>query len=416
MLRPMRFAPFASLVFFVVTACSCDPEPPRPPLDGGPRRDVGTPDTPGLDAPPVDADLDAGPDGCVVASDEIASEGLPFDWGAVVAASASDFAIAWLGTADANQEVIWAVVPSRGPLTLDARDGRLDAISQAPSITSTGGGYLLAWFANPAPAFDYEIYGLAVGADGAPLSAAPIRWTTNAGRDDRPSITAVGGAAIVAWVDLATPPQANVATVTAAGAIGASVELAAEADLPGSRPALSTLGTGAMAAWALAGDVVAQHLTAGGSLDGARTTLNTEHNADGSVDLAGSDLEGAIVFGVTAAGGQVRGIGLDGAGETSTVERVIAPATTGHANDPSVARWGPGWAVAYRITDEDGNSRMELAAVDSNMGVVSRIDLGAALPSGPTDVAVAADGRVAVVWTEREASSTRVELARVDCP
>lgn len=404
--------------------CGDDDVPPIPTRDGG-ARDGGPRDGGGgidggeeLDGGELDGavadggDVDGGGGSACTADElEISTVTNPTNERLALAAGSSGFVVGWIQRLSGFHEVHWAHVPSAGEGAV-IRHHEARAISGGLTATRhPPGGYLLGFHANPSG--DYELYTLALDEDGA-ASAPADRWAMRPGRDDQLALTSIDGGTLAVWSQ--SPAGMIARTITAQwrsadGAPGTETVLA-DANEAGLGVALANLEAGALAAWvrqeAEGTSIVARSLDTRGAPTGALRTVSTEHNAEGSLDLAADDDGAVLAFGVVAGGGtdQVRVRRVDASAEPATPERIV-----GAGRDPSIVRSGGSFAVAMRR-----EGRLELVFLNETLREISRIDLGPAGASGPLLVRVAGDGRLGVARAEDAGESARrVLLTRVTC-
>lgn len=398
---------------------------PSLPGDGGPRRDA----TP-LDAP---SDHDAGTD---------VIEDAAVDGDAAVATGACDVDLFSLGT-DAPpraREVGLAAGPTGAAFVWSAGVGALDdihfaelstdasvitsvaltgggSVSRDPVIAAVEGGWAIAWYSNAH--VDFDVYS-AIWREGS--TGEHLRLTTRTGRDDSPALLSTVDGALAAWVEERSITS-RVAVTRALGSDGSPSGEARDASLPAfsiSRPLLTARAGGYALTWVdsstAAPMVLLQPLDPSGSLIGTPTPLNTEENADGTVDLAMRASGGAAVFGVLVeTRSEVRARMLDADGQPTGAERVITPAPVS-GRDASIDFFRGGYAVAYRAPN-GSTGRLEIAMVSATLDVVTTIvvtdDL--ALTGGRITVRTTHEGDLVLAWADVDERTTSLRAARVRC-
>ncbi|UJR87050.1 hypothetical protein [Sandaracinus amylolyticus] len=431
-------SPVGSMLAVLLALAGCgDDDVPSVPTDAGPRdaqvRDAARADGGGDDedgsAPDEDGGApddggtedDAGPiDGGTLpcTGDEVTLADLSEirNDRVALAAGASAWLAAWVGRVDTYTELQWTIVPASGDPPAP-RSTMLRSLLGGPAAAPRGTGYVVGYYANPEA--DYEVYALPVGANGAPEAASAWRLTTHPGRDDRLALVASDGGLVAAWNETA-PGGASSAFLTrwidATGTPQGTAHPLATGDEVPLTSVLAPATTGPYAAWSRESgsdsDVVAVPLDARGvSSAGASRIVSAERTAEGSLDLATEDDDAVVVFTAVAGGGQrqVRVRALDRLGTLST-ERVVGTGT-----EPSIARFGGTWAVAYRAPRAGGGADLTLAFLDTTLLPRSTVPLGPATTDGSLVMRATGDGRLAIARVDVEGARTRVLLTRVQC-
>lgn len=378
-------------------------------LDGGETRDGG-----GFD--PARCTFDPAEDLITLATDtrlRVRDVGL--------AAGPTAHAVAWSATMAGFEQVFYAELPASGTLVGGTMVTTGFTTQRDPVIASDAPGWTLAWSSNSAGTFD--VYAQRWEADRADGVVQPLG--TSAGLDDAPALLPITGGTLAAWVETRMDTQ-RVALTRPLGAD--AVPSDAQREVSGAttvaRPVLALREGGYSFAYvdstgAGAGATPTVRLLA---LDASRgvvgtpVTINTEGNADGTVDLATDADGGAAVFGVSVGGAraEVRARELDGTGQTSGPERVITPAPEA-GRDPSIARLAGGYVIAYRGV-EGVTPELRLAFVDASLEVVGNLDITTVEPiGGRTTVRVSGEGRIVIAWADVGASATTIRAARVRC-
>ena len=151
----------------------------------------------------------------------------------------------------------------------------------------------------------------------------------------------------------------------------------------------------------------------GGS--GTPVIINTEHTADGTVDVASDASGGAAVYG-TLVGGirpELRIRGIDEMGMPIGSERILSIGVeTGR--DASIAALFGGYAVAYRALD---TNMLRVVFLTLTFDEVARLDLVDVTPDGGrTTIRASGDGALLVGWADHTASTEfQIRAARIRC-
>jgi hypothetical protein len=334
-----------------------------------------------------------------------------------VLATAAGFAVAWTDATTAIGETYTYFLPLGAEAGTKHRVTEDVFRSREAAIGVLGSGLATVWIDNSTGTF--ELWSRPLGGDAAPTGAAQ-RLTNNALREDGPRLAALdGGSLLAAWVESDGVGGMAAVRVGPTGALAGTATTVPGVSAVPAALALSPLGAGAALAWVDAGQVKLQPLGATGAVSGAARTINTEANASGAVALATRGAGGAVVFGARIGGArdEVRVRMVDAAGAPDGGERIVtSPPERGI--DPGVAPYATGFAVAYRALPEAGRAApvVRLVLLDGLGNRVVATDLAeTTADGGPVQVAVAADGRVAVTWATRASDATSVNLGVAVC-
>lgn len=335
-----------------------------------------------------------------------------------VAVNGTMFVVAWSDARSAVGDAYVYAWPAADATGLEYRVTDDFSLTRDVQLATRTGGFIVGWVDNTEGSF--EVHARPLDALGVPSGVAQ-RVTNNMLREDSLRLTGLGGGgAMAAWIE--SDGLGGTATTRAVplSATGAAVGAAAVASAPPRQPtelALSPLGTGAALAWNESGVVYLQPLMATGTFVGAAAPINTLGDASGGVALALDDAGGGVAFGVSvgSARAEVRMRTVGATGATVGPEAIVTlPPATGA--DPAVASYATGYAVAYRSSAADGTGTVRLAFATSTGEYASSIDIASttAAGGGPR-IAVAADGRVVVVWMEADATKASIHAAKVVC-
>lgn len=418
---------------------ACDTSPPPIRFDAGPDagpRDAGrVPDTgPPPDAGPIDAsDAEApSPDGgaasCVVDPDRVYKLGTdPTNRTDIVglAAGATSFAVVWPQLPEGGggiTELHGERLASTGARGTTQRITTRSGVKRSAAIAAVGTSWVVAWVDNATDAFEVRSMGL--GADLAPGAATvhDLSATPTLSEDGAVFLHSSTGL-MLAWIEDDMSALTRVARAQRVASDGAPMGTAGTASSTGQRPgqlATGELGAGPVLVWSegIGGSaaVYLQGITTSGGTRGARNRLNTEDNAEGSVDAALLPGGGAVVFGVLVEGVRrevrFREVPPDGAPTAAQPERVLAAGT-----GASIARFAGGYAVSYRApASGETPAQVHLMLVDVNGDVVADLPVLDAAPDGArTTVRVSGDGQIAIAWADRAAAGTDIRAAVIRC-
>ena len=381
----------AALAWVLAAACGDDGAPPAGMNDGstrdgggdtGPRPDAGAP---GCTA---EAPIELGRDEAG-GSIAIAAAGGP-----------DSFLIVWTSAAGVSA----LSMPSDGvpgePVTLAAA-GTSIAVVWADTE------WIAAW------AEDGDLQLRTISADGAELGAAA--HVTDDALDDRaPSLVAAGGDVIAAWIrgDEVVAARAGSDGVldwgpTALGTTGTEGDVG-----------VAPLGEGDyFAVWSEPPVVRSRMFGFAGSTRGEATAFDSSLFAAGAVAAAGGPLAGGVLFEVTTSGTRddlrLQPLGIDGmpsgAADLATVDGVWG-------RSPALARFAGGWAGFWRGGQiGTGHARIGLFSVEGDSVLQLAIGSLASL-DGDVALAVASDGTLLAVWTDREPAGPAIlSAARIVC-
>ncbi|AKF09502.1 hypothetical protein DB32_006651 [Sandaracinus amylolyticus] len=420
-----------SLLVALVLAGGCgDDDVPSVPTDAGPR-DAQVRDAAGEDgggdagdedggvledgAMPLDGgDADAGVLPCT--GDELTLADLSEERNerVALAAGASTWLAAWVGRVDTFTELQWTIVPATGDAP-EPRSTMLRSLLGGAAAARRGDGFVAGYQANPDAG--YEVYALPLAADGTPTGAA-WRLTTQAGRDDRVALVASDGGLVASWTETA-PGGASRAFRTrwfdATGTPQGDARTLASGDEVPLASVLVPAESGPYAVWhreqGTASQVVAAALDARGVPPaGGERVVNVEPTANGTLDAVTEEDAAVLVFGIVAGGGapQVRVRSIDRLGTLGT-ERIVGAGT-----EPSIARYGGTFAVAYRAPGA-GGATLTLAFLDTSLQPRATVPLGPATAEGSLVMRATDDGRLAIARVDVSGGRTRVLLTRVQC-
>ncbi len=427
------------LVWVGALLAGCDTTPPPIRIDAGPDagpRDAGRmPDTgPVPDAGPVDAsDAEApSPDGgaatCVVDPERVYKLGTdPTNRTEIVglAAGASSFAVVWPqlpASGGGITELHGERLTSTGVRGTTQRITSRLGVKRAAAVTAVGTSWVVAWVDNASDAFELRTMGL--GADLAPGAATvhDLTATPTLSEDNTVFLHSSAGP-MLAWVEDDMAALTRVARAQRVASDGTPMGTPGTASSSGQRPgqlATGELDGGPVLIWSegIGGSaaVYLQGITTSGGTRGARARVNTEDNADGTVDAALLPGGGAVVFGVLVEGVRrevrFREVPPDGAPTAAQPERVLAAGT-----GASIARFAGGYAVSYRApASGETPAQVHLMLVDVNGDVLADLPvLDAAADGARTTVRVSGDGQIAIAWADRAAAGTDVRAAVVRC-
>jgi len=437
----MRYRFLLILVAFAWVGCG-DDDTPSVPTDAGPRPDRG----PGFDAGP-DVDGSIPEDGDVPTDGFIGIDGGPppecsftFDPSTdlirlgldpttgertlAVSASTVGYAVAWNESALGIPDVYARLIPPEGAPGRRVQITDNPALARSPALATSGSSFLIAWYDNRSGGFEVYTKALDSALD---TTAGPHRLTMNDVRDDSPALLTLGSTVLASWVEDDMLASTRIATTRALSTDGSPSGSARAATSPPQSPTSPVLGAasgGAAMVWARSvrgdADVLLQRLSTDGAPTGDPIVLNTENNADGTVDLAMTEGGGAVAFGVSVAASrqEVRFQGVDGMGSRVSEERIltVAPET---GRDASIDGFRGGYLVAYRALMGEGISEPQLrvAIVDAIGNVLDTFDIAGIAPSGGrTTIRVAPDGRsFLVAWADAQETDSLLRAVRVRC-
>jgi hypothetical protein len=259
----------------------------------------------------------------------------------------------------------------------------------------------------------------------------PNRVTNNMLRDDAPSITATSSGALLAWAEVDMAASTRVIMARPLGALGVPTGMARPVSDPAHGapyPVLATHGSNVLLGYANTQPgmqhVYVRRLDATGAPLGEAMVVDAEGNTDGSLDLASAMRDdvatGAIVFGVIVGGSrqEVRWREILADGTPSGPERILTLAPE-QGTDPSITAFAGGWVVTYRVVSDDGLTTpiLRLALVDGAGEVIETVDLAeVAMNGGRPTVRTSDDGRTFVVaWADANGTMTDITAMRVRC-
>ena len=355
--------------------------------------------------------------------------GLPYQASthpAPLAAGAELLGVAWSYRDEGTENVWLAEIPATGAALIAGQQITTGtSLQRDPVLAANGAGWMIAWYGNPDG--DFDVYAQGWEAGRIVTGGSRQRLTMRAGRDDAPALLALpAGGAMAGWVETrgatmservpVLRPLSAIAEPTAAQRDGAS-----STGVPSF--VLAPRSGGLSLAYVQSGsampDALLQPLDASGAPVGAPITLSTEHNADGSVDVAADAGGGAVVFGTTVGGlrPEVRARLIDGSGmlQSGTSERVItvAPAS---GRDATIAPLAGGYVIAYRALGATPTVRLDFR--DAELAPTVTLDVASASASGGrVTVRVSGEGRMIVGWADVDATAgtTAIRAARVRC-
>lgn len=432
--RPMAFfsrwtALVASLCLSVA-ACG-DDAPPRPPLDGGPRSDLG---------------VDLGVDGGVDAGDD---DGGADDGGTTEVSCTAGDRITLGVDQDRRERRIALAAATGGTLAAwSGKDGdftnahvRLlgtdgtagDVVSltddfaeqEALAAARTSAGFVVAWY-NNVPGEGFEVSTRVLDGTGAPTAEAQVVTAGDGVRHDNPALAFGQEGPVLVYVEddtlggreaYAVPLAADGTmdgTPTMVLPVGYGVSQPVLVERPAAAPLLlaTDLSTGGVtndrAVWL-------QPLTGASAADGDPRRVDLDSNAAGDVAAAVTPSDDVgIAFDVRVASIRnevhYRPV-LAGTNEPVGLEEALSDT---QAKDPGIASIGGGFAVAYRQLEP--SPALELALVDVAGEVIGTLPLGATTEAGgQVSVVATPEGRLWVAWAERGDTDTTLYAMRVTC-
>lgn len=396
-----------------------------PAMDGG-DRDASLPDGSVLDGAPGDGGVigcaftfDPESDVMLLSTDSVARERI-----VPLASNASGFVAIWTETALGIPDVYGRQL---------APDGRLQAkqpittdTSRAidPTITAVGTDYLASWVDNSEGGF--EVYARTLGSD-LMSPGTTHRLTDNSNRDDSPALLPTSSGVLAAWIEddmVAATRTAHTRQLSVDGEPTAAADPVTGSDQAPGAPVLAPRSGGSALVWAEKelddSNVVLMPLDASGGAAGTAVTLNTEGNANGTVDAALTESGGAVVFGVSVAGvrPEVRFQAVTGSG-ARLGDEIILTRTPESGRDASIVGFRGGYLVTYRAIEDEGLTEptLRITLLSATGDRLETHDLvPVAATGGRTTVRVSPGGdAIAVTWADPTASETEIRMARIAC-
>jgi hypothetical protein len=181
-------------------------------------------------------------------------------------------------------------------------------------------------------------------------------------------------------------------------------------------------------------ELVLDVLSRKGERDRDPWVLSADGGAYGSIDIAGDEMGGGVIYSLVAGPSQqlwFQGLGADGravrvtsanqTGGGAEARRIVGPPF--NASDASLARLPNGYAVAYRALP-GGNvasPRIRVHFLDNFGRILDESDVALAeAAGGRTAIEIAYDGRVVVAWSDTDAEGkttlTAIKLPCVGSP
>ena len=428
----LRVLPFA--LALMALACGDDDATPPPPIDSGTSDTLGDTASDGtvVDAP--DAEGDTNPDGM--------PDGMPPDGGGEcvsdffiyelgtgftrsprrvsISGHASGFEVSWRANDGADNIYVARIDRQSGeePVVRKVTDDF--SVSESPSILSLDtSNSVIAWYDNSSE--NFEIYARQLSS-GAPLALRRI--TNTAVREDNPTLIYNGVNPLLAWVeDTGASRQIKLQELSAAAApMGSPTAITSAANSP-QRIAMARAGDNVAVAWTDSTsdgtNVLVQMVTSTGTPIGTPTTITSEGNASGSVDITETTAGAALAYGVSIDGvrSEVRFRVIDAAGGIVSGERILTPAPQ-QGIDASIAQLAGGYVVAYRATREEGLEFPELRIlfIDSGGDIIESFPTGLMVEElgGPISIATSGPG-YAMAWADVNDSGTTIRAAMFRC-
>jgi hypothetical protein len=295
------------------------------------------------------------------------------------------------------------------------------------SLQHESTGFRLAWTDNTTGRL--ELYSILLSNELAVQSSAGRKQITMNTLSERGLAQAtIAGTGYLAWLQSDSTSKPDLRLQRSDGTGNVRTLVAANSGYEVTRYALAQLGktTGALAfisegersgLWLQPLDEVA-------APSGTVTLLNSAAGTANTIDLATRQEDGgAVVYSVSnsEASHDVRFRRLNANGAVVSDEVKITP----NASDPSLARLGDGYVIAYRTlpTDKAPQSRVSLTFVtkegntrlDSAGRLVSYPIADAGTGGGRITARVSVDGQLLVVFVDGEAGKLRVIRKRLDC-
>ncbi len=294
------------------------------------------------------------------------------------------------------------------------------SISGSPAILSIDTtNSVLAWFDNSSE--NFEIYARQLSS-GSPLALRRI--TNTALREDNPTLIYNGANPLLGWIeDSGASRQIKLQELSAAGApMGTPTAITSAANSP-QRIAMARAGDNIAVAWtdttSTGTNVMTQIVTPEGTPIATPTTITSEGNALGAVDITETTAGAALAYGVSIDGvrSEVRFRVIDAAGATATGERILTFAPE-EGSDPGIVQLAGGYVVAYRATRDEGLEFPELRVVfvDSGGDIIATDEPGFAMSEqgGPVSIATSGPG-YAMAWADVDESGTTIRAAMFRC-
>ncbi len=306
----------------------------------------------------------------------IASESDP-----VVAWNGTNYLVVWVDARNGNSDIYGTLIDTSGRvLGSDSVPISVAGGEQVtPSVAWNGSAFLVAW--DDARNGGHDIYGTEVSATGTVSSPTGVAYSTAAGDQTAPSVTANGSSFLVAWVDarsgVSFEDDIYATRISAGGLVQdpGGIKVSNEGSSAPNGPAVASDGTNYLVVFAenrgtgMSSDIYARRISASGAvLDAVSKPINATLNEQAHPAVAWGGSNYLVAWTNATPSFDIYGTRVTSAGVPLSATGTVISNATGNQSLPAVSYDGT-WLVAWLDTR---NSRNDVYAsrVDAN-GVTS---------------------------------------------